>query len=460
MKKYIKEMLLIVFFVAVIWILTTTSNATSISLTTSKTSAEAGEEVNVTVSSDCVGRVNLTVSNGKASTNKVWIEGGAQTVTVTVGNSGTTTITASAQDGILSNNGVDVPISSITKTITINSNNTSGNNNGNSNNNSSSNNNSNNASNSNSNSNSNTQQQPQTKSNVATLANLGIKGQYDFTGFRASKTSYSVTVPNEAESVEIYASKGQSGQKITGTGVKQLKEGTNAINVVVTAEDGTTTKTYTINIERKSAETTDNKEENTEEQPEETSTEEEETFGLKDLKIDGLELTPEFKTDVYEYSAELKEDKTSLELTTIATEENAEIEVTGNEDLKDGENIITVIVKEKDTDKTATYQITVNKIKEETNITEATVNNIDNKTKEMIILGIGILALIIVVIIIVIVNKKRNSNNGQEYYYSELYNNDESEENINEENQDEQEEYDEEIEEKKKKKHSKGKRFK
>ncbi|OKZ74229.1 MAG: hypothetical protein BHW00_05355 [Clostridium sp. 26_22] len=322
------------------------------------------------------------------------------------------------------------------------------------------NNNSNNASNSNSNSNSNTQQQPQTKSNVATLANLGIKGQYDFTGFRAAKTSYSVTVPNEAESVEIYASKGQSGQKIIGTGVKQLKEGTNAINVVVTAEDGTTTKTYTINIERKSAETTDNKEENTEEQPEETSTEEEETFGLKDLKIDGLELTPEFKTDVYEYSAELKEDKTSLELTTIATEENAEIEVTGNEDLKDGENIITVIVKEKDTDKTATYQITVNKIKEETNITEATVNNIDNKTKEMIILGIGILALIIVVIIIVIVNKKRNSNNGQEYYYSELYNNDESEENINEENQDEQEEYDEEIEEKKKKKHSKGKRFK
>lgn len=315
-------------------------------------------------------------------------------------------------------------------------------------------------SNSGSNSNASSTTQQQTKSNVATLANLGIKGQYDFTGFRASKTSYSVTVPNEAESVEIYASKGQSGQKITGTGVKQLKEGTNAINVVVTAEDGTTTKTYTINIERKSAETTDNKEENTEEQPEETSTEEEETFGLKDLKIDGLELTPEFKTDVYKYSAELKENKSSLELTTIATEENAEIEVTGNEDLKDGENIITVIVKEKDTDKTATYQITVNKIKEETNITEATVNNIDNKTKEMIILGIGILAIIIVVIIIVIVNKKRNSNNGQEYYYSELYNNDESEENINEENQDEQEEYDEEIEEKKKKKHSKGKRFK
>lgn len=450
MKKYIKEMLLIVFFVAIMWILTTTSNAASISLTPSKTSAEAGENVNVTVSSDCVGRVNLTVSNGKISTNKVWIEGGAQSVTVTVGNSGTTTITASAQDGILSNNGVDVPISSITKTITINSNN-----NGNLNNNSSSNNNSNNASNSGSNSNSNTQQQPQAKSNVATLANLGIKGQYDFTGFRAAKTSYSVTVPNEAESVEIYASKGQSGQKITGTGVKQLKEGTNAINVVVTAEDGTTTKTYTINIERKSAETTDDKEENTEEQPEETSTEEEETFGLKDLKIDGLELTPEFKTDVYEYSAELKEDKTSLELTTIATEENAEIEVTGNEDLKDGENIITVIVKEKDTDKTATYQITVNKISNEQNITDTAINKMQLSQNKIIVICAGVaVILLIIIILIVIIKKRKSTNNSEEYYYSELYSNDDKEEDL-------QEQIEEDYEEQpKKKKRSKGKRFK
>ena len=52
--------------------------------------------------------------------------------------------------------------------------------------------------------------QTQTKSNVATLSNLGIKGQYDFTGFTSSKTSYSVTVPNDVESVEIYASKGQN----------------------------------------------------------------------------------------------------------------------------------------------------------------------------------------------------------------------------------------------------------
>ena len=313
----------------------------------------------------------------------------------------------------------------------------------------------NNNSNSGSNSTSTAQQQPQAKSNVATLANLGIKGQYDFTGFRAAKTSYSVTVPNEAESVEIYASKGQSGQKITGTGVKQLKEGTNAINVVVTAEDGTTTKTYTINIERKSAETTDNKEENTEEQPEETSTEEEETFGLKELKIDGLELTPEFKTDVYEYSTELKEDKASLELTTIATEENAEIEVTGNEDLKDGENIITVIVKEKDTDKTATYQITVNKISNEQSITDTTINKMQLSQNKIIVICAGVaVILLIIIILIVIIKKRKSANNSEEYYYSELYSTDDKEEDL-------QEQIEEDYEEQpKKKKHSKGKRFK
>jgi Na+-transporting methylmalonyl-CoA/oxaloacetate decarboxylase gamma subunit len=311
--------------------------------------------------------------------------------------------------------------------------------------------NSNNNSNSGSNSNSTTQPQPQTKSNVATLANLGIKGQYDFTGFRAAKTSYSVTVPNEAESVEIYASKGQSGQKITGTGVKQLKEGTNAINVVVTAEDGTTTKTYTISIERKSAETTDN----TEEKEEETSTEEQESFGLKELKIEGIEITPEFKTDIYEYSAELKEDKTSLELTTLPTVENAEIEVTGNEDLKDGENIITVIVKEKDTDKTATYQITVNKISNEQNITDTTINKMQLSQKKIIVICAGLAVILLIIIILIIIIKKRKSaNNSEEYYYSELYSNDDKEEDL-------QEQIEEDYEEQpKKKKRSKGKRFK
>ncbi|MEI3394770.1 MAG: cadherin-like beta sandwich domain-containing protein [Clostridia bacterium] len=420
MKKYIKEILSIMFFIAIIWFLTNVSNAASISLTPSKATAEAGENVNVTVSSDCVGRVNLTVSNGKISTNKVWIEGGTQTVTVTVGNSGTTSITASAQDNMLSNNGVDVPVSAITKSISIKSA-TISNNNGKS----------------SDISNSDTQK-TQTKSNVATLSNLGIKGQYDFTGFTSSKTSYSVTVPNDVESVEIYASKGQNGQKISGTGVKQLQEGVNAVNVVVTAEDGKTTKTYTVNIERKALE------ENTEEQTEETQ--ESTTFGLKDLKVEGMELTPEFNTDTYSYTVQLTEDKSSLGLTTIATDEKASIEVNGNEDLKDGENIITIIVKDETGEKTVTYQITVNKTVSNNEKTEATVQNINNsKKKKILILVCGVIFIILIIVIIMVIKKKKDSNNG-DYYQSniEIQDNNTSELKYEEP----------------KKKHSKGKRFK
>ena len=420
MKKYIKEILSIMFFIAIIWFLTNVSNAASISLTPSKATAEAGENVNVTVSSDCVGRVNLTVSNGKISTNKVWIEGGTQTVTVTVGNSGTTSITASAQDNMLSNNGVDVPVSAITKSISIKSA-TISNNNGKS----------------SDISNSDTQK-TQTKSNVATLSNLGIKGQYDFTGFTSSKTSYSVTVPNDVESVEIYASRGQSGQKISGTGVKQLQEGANAVNVVVTAEDGKTTKTYTVNIERKALE------ENTEEQTEETQ--ESTTFGLKDLKVEGMELTPEFNTDTYSYTVQLTEDKSSLGLTTIATDEKASIEVNGNEDLKDGENIITIIVKDETGEKTVTYQITVNKTVSNNEKTEATVQNINNsKKKKILILVCGVIFIILIIVIIMVIKKKKDSNNG-DYYQSniEIQDNNTSELKYEEP----------------KKKHSKGKRFK
>lgn len=87
-------------------------------------------------------------------------------------------------------------------------------------------------------------------SSVATLANLGIRPN-DFSGFRAAKMSYSTEVPNDVESVEIYATKGQGGQNVSGTGKKTLNEGANTFNIVVTAEDGKTQKTYTLTINRK-----------------------------------------------------------------------------------------------------------------------------------------------------------------------------------------------------------------
>lgn len=130
-------------------------------------------------------------------------------------------------------------------------------------------------------SNTNSVNKPAEKSSNANLGNLGIR-PHDFTGFKYGTTSYEVEVPEDTEKVEVYASAQDEKAKVTGTGSKTLEKGKNKFDVVVTAEDGTT-KTYTINVIRK-----------TEEEKVDTQTNEEIGNGLEKLTIGSLKLSPEF----------------------------------------------------------------------------------------------------------------------------------------------------------------------
>ena len=269
----------------------------------------------------------------------------------------------------------------------------------------------------------NTPETPKTKSSVATLADLGITPN-DFKGFKKDKFSYDVEVPNDVEKIEIYAKSpnGENNQKISGHGAnKTLNVGANKFEIVVTAEDGKTTNTYTINVTRKESE--EDKEE-TEENPEEQPMEE--AFGLTELTIEGIKLNPEFKTDVYEYKVDLKEELEKLKITTVATDVNTNIEILGNENLKEGENTITIHVKNESGEKNATYQITVNKvvstvenvITEEQNsiadTTEITLQNQNNKKR--VIMVVIVAAVIAIIAIIFIVNNRKKS-----YFEEERY---------------------------------------
>ena len=429
-KKVIKRIILIVFFAVTVWILTNSVDAAYISMSPSKSSGNPGESVTLNISSDCVGRINISVTNGTVSSNKVWIEGAAQSITVKLGTTGMTTVTATAEGGKMSNNGVDVPISSVNTNISILNNSLSGNtNSGNATNNSSN----------------PTTPSTTEKSNVATLANLGITPN-DFSGFKANTFNYNVEVPNEVESIEVYAKKGQNGQKISGLGTKKLNEGQNKIEVIVTAEDGKTKKTYTINVTRKAkdeAQPENQQEEQNEDQPME------EIFGLSELKIEGYELEPQFQTDIYEYRMDLKEDIEKLDITALATEANSNVEIIGNENLVDGENIITITVKGENEEKIATYQITINKILS----TTENNTNLETDHKQMIlqiviISAILVIAFVILIIILVKIKKAKNSDGYISY------------ENILENNNDKNDETEITKEEIKRKKHSKGKRFK
>lgn len=81
------------------------------------------------------------------------------------------------------------------------------------------------------------------------LSSLKIDG-YDLS-FDAAKTKgYSLTVASSVSSVNISATTVNSKAKISGTGTKSLNYGNNAVEVVVTAENGNK-RTYTVNITRK-----------------------------------------------------------------------------------------------------------------------------------------------------------------------------------------------------------------
>ena len=84
----------------------------------------------------------------------------------------------------------------------------------------------------------------------ANLKAFGVEGYEITPGFDKDTLEYSLTVPNEVEKVNISAIRADNTASVNGAGEKELVEGNNKFEIVVTAQKGNT-KTYVINIERK-----------------------------------------------------------------------------------------------------------------------------------------------------------------------------------------------------------------
>ena len=249
------------------------------------------------------------------------------------------------------------------------------------------------------------------KSTEARLSNFGIKPN-DFSGFKRDKTEYSTEVPNNVTKVNVYATALDKNAKVSGAGDVQLKEGENTVKVTVTAEAGNT-KVYTLTIKRRTAAedaTATTNDDTTTTNTEATTSD---AFGLESLDIKDVKLKPSFKTEIYKYEIDLDKDLSQLDISTIPTDDDTTVEIAGNEDLKDGENLITIVVANKKTKETATYQITVNK-----NVEVGTESNGSEQVeefswlkpstwgKEDIIKGMIIAVLLLLIIIAIILKVK------------------------------------------------------
>lgn len=442
-SRVIKKWLFTMFFIGLILLGIGEVNAASISIAPSKKSANVGDSVSITISgNDISGKISLSASGASLSENSIWVDNSSATVTAVINQTETVTVSAVATDAAITSsldgekfNGsnsctiaVSIPQPEPTPEPTQPT----------------------------------TPETPpveQAKSSNANLSNLGIKPN-DFSGFTPGKTTYSVEVPNDVEQIEVYANKQDSKSTIlSGIGKKNLNEGKNYLEVVVKAEDGTT-KTYAINVTRKEKE----------EQEESEQENKNEIFGLSELKIQGITLQPEFKPDVYEYKVELKEEKEKLDIEANASDNEAIIEITGNEELKEGENTITIIVTDKTGERVSTYQIIVNKVLAEDKVITKENEQLkqQGKNKKLLIVGV-VSGIIIIVSVIVIIKRKRNKAYGASDFsipYSE-FNDDESAEYEEEYKEQQYEDFDTEDEEYSyeeetivKRKPKKGKRFK
>ena len=84
------------------------------------------------------------------------------------------------------------------------------------------------------------------------LKSLSVSGYSLTPTFSMYETSYSLIVPNNVSSITVSAQAASSTTTVSGTGTKNLNEGTNAITVTTKAQNGST-RTYTISVVRQAA---------------------------------------------------------------------------------------------------------------------------------------------------------------------------------------------------------------
>lgn len=190
--------------------------------------------------------------------------------------------------------------------------------------------------------------------------------------FNKETTEYYVIVDLDVEQLEITAIAEDENATVQITGDTELEEGENIITIIVTAEDDSQRKyklivTKTDNTELANA-------------------------NLKSLKIKGFEIYPIFSKRIYKYNITINEKVNQLEVLAEAENEKAEIEIKGNNDLKEGNNTIIITVTAEDGETKREYSIN-------TFISSSSVEiKKENKLPAIIAIGIGIIIAFILFI--------------------------------------------------------------
>jgi hypothetical protein len=206
-------------------------------------------------------------------------------------------------------------------------------------------------------------------SNVATLSALALSAGTLNPTFVSETTSYTASVANSDSSITVTPTSTQANATITvngtsvtsgsASGAISLSVGSNVITVVVTAQDGVTTSTYTVTVSRAGSN----------------------VATLSALALSAGTLNPTFVSETTSYTASVANSDSSITVTPTSTQANATITVNGTSvtsgsasgaiSLSVGSNVITVVVTAQDGVTTSTYTVSVTRA--EMTITTANV---------------------------------------------------------------------------------------
>ena len=207
--------------------------------------------------------------------------------------------------------------------------------------------------------------------------------------FNKDTDAYTLQVGSDVEAIQITATPEDEKATVQVQGNGNLQEGENTVTITVTAEDGTT-KVYTITVNKGNVEQVA-------------------SLGLSTLTIDGIDMENVFSPTTYEYTIEVNQDVTQLDITAEANEEGATVEIVGNQDFQEGENIVNIIVRSADGEETVTYQLTINK-----NLVAATESS--NQTQNLIFICLFVGIVVVIVIVASILLYKRHKRKIEEEY--------------------------------------------
>lgn len=213
MKKYLQIFIL---FLVTFTFGITGAKAGALSISASSTNVIKGGSVIIRIkASDVAGKVSLTSSNSSVLSggiSSVWVENDTQTYTFKANENGSATVTLSAIDVSDSNGNAYTASKSVTINVYTPA--------------------------------------PVVLSSNNNLSSLGVEGKELTPGFAQGTLEYSVEMDPETTKVNLTGSVADSSASVSGLGERDVTDGDNRLEVIVTAQNGTT-KTYVVNVKVK-----------------------------------------------------------------------------------------------------------------------------------------------------------------------------------------------------------------